>query len=134
MLTRDLTTKVLIVSVFQILGFYSAAYSQDNKLTVKEKKAGWELLFDGESMNKWRSPGSDSFQSKAWTISEGTLFLDARAGRPSGGDIITREEFNDFELTWDFKLTEGANSGLKYAVRIYNPPVRGLGSALGPEN
>lgn len=105
----------------------------DNKLTDKEKKEGWQLLFDGKSMSKWRSSASDSFPTHAWTISDGTLYLQRLAGQPSGGDIITREQFNDFELTWDFKLTEGANSGVKYDVHIYNPPVKGLGSALGPE-
>lgn len=105
----------------------------DNKLTDKEKKEGWELLFDGRSMSKWRTPRSDSFPSKAWVISNGTLFLENQAGQPSGGDIITREQFDDFDLTFDFKLTEGANSGVKYAVHIFNPPVQGLGSVLGPE-
>ena len=113
--------------------YHPQTLAGDNKLTDKEKKQGWELLFDGKSMSKWRTPGSDSFPSKAWVISNGTLFLEKLAGQPSGGDIITREQFNDFELTWDFKLTEGANSGVKYDVHIYNPPVKGLGSALGPE-
>lgn len=112
---------------------FANAYSQDNQLTDKEKKEGWQLLFDGQSMGQWKKPNSDSFPAKGWTVENGTVFIDNNGGRQSGGDIITREQFDDFEFTSDFKLTEGANSGVKYSVHIYNPPVRGLGAVLGPE-
>jgi Domain of Unknown Function (DUF1080) len=125
--------KGLILAVFQVLILFNAAYSQDNILTAKEKKDGWQLLFDGTSMNKWRSSSSDSFPSKGWNIDKGILSVDEAGGRQSGGDIITKELFDDFEFSLDFKLTEGANSGVKYAVYIFNPPVRGLGAVLGPE-
>lgn len=129
---KRLAVKILMLSIFQILTF-SAVYSQDNKLTNKEKKDGWQLLFDGQSMSKWKGALSDSFPSRGWLISDGTLSLNTQAPRSGGGDIITKEEFSDFELMFDFKLTEGANSGVKYAVHIYNPPVPGLGAVLGPE-
>ena len=128
-----MSRKILILLAFYFLVLSNAAYSQDNKLTDKENKEGWQLLFDGKSMNKWRSASSDSFPSKGWKMDDGILFIDNGDGRPSGGDIITKEKFDDFELTVDFKLTEGANSGVKYAVQIFNPPVPGLGSVLGPE-
>ena len=128
-----MSRKILISSVLYLLVLSNTAYSQDNKLTDKENKEGWQLLFDGKSMTKWRSASSDSFPSKGWKIDNGILFIDNGEGRPSGGDIITKEQFGDFELTIDFKLTEGANSGVKYAVQIFNPPVPGLGSVLGPE-
>jgi hypothetical protein len=132
MLLRISKIRMLGLSVlFFVYG--SIAYSQDNTLTNKEKNEGWQLLFDGVSMAKWRGASSDSFPSKGWKIESGLLFIDEADGRPSGGDIITREQFQDFEFTLDFKLTEGANSGVKYAVHIYNPPIRSLGSVLGPE-
>jgi hypothetical protein len=133
MLHKILTCKILILSALQLLVFKSTSYSQDNILTKKEKKDGWQLLFDGASMSKWKGASSDSFPSKGWTIENGALSMDNNGGRQSGGDIITKEQFDDFEFSVDFKLTEGANSGVKYSVQIFNPPVRGLGAVLGPE-
>lgn len=126
-------TKMLIVCFLSFFILNNSLYAQDNKLTDKEKQEGWQLLFDGNSMNKWKTPNSDSFPSKGWVIENGALFIAENGGRQSGGDIITKEQFDDFDLMFDFKLTEGANSGVKYAVHIYNPPIRGLGTVLGPE-
>jgi len=133
MLRSGLKNTILIVSVFQLLLVVSSAYSQDNKLTKKEKKAGWQLLFDGHSMDKWKGASSDSFPKKGWSIEDAVLIDDNVSGRTLGGDILTKEQFEDFEFTIDFKLTEGANSGVKYTVQKYTPGVPGLGSALGPE-
>src|SRR5690554_4536663 len=80
-------------------------------LTDKEQAEGWELLFDGENLDQWRSAKGDNFPSDAWVIEDGALVLTGK-----GGDIITREKYGDFELTWEFNLTEGANSGIKYFV------------------
>lgn len=96
-------------------------------LTAEEKSAGWELLFDGKDLQKWRSVNSETFPSDAWVIEDGSLVLAKR-----GGDIITREKYSDFELAWDFKLTEAANSGVKYFVdTIHN--VNGDLAFNGPE-
>jgi hypothetical protein len=134
MTSKLFTARAIVVFVFQMICLFGIAHSQsDNKLTDKEKAEGWQLLFDGISMSKWKSVGSDSFPSKGWGVADGVLFVDNESGRQLGGDIVTKERFSDFDLSIDFKLTEGANSGLKYAVHIFNPPVRGLGSVLGPE-
>jgi hypothetical protein len=129
---KILANRILTLSLSIVL-LVSSAYAQDNKLTNKEKKEGWQLLFDGSSMSKWKSANSDSFPSKAWVIENGVLFISENSGRQSGGDIITKEQFDDFDFMFDFKLTEGANSGIKYSVHIFNPPIPGLGAALGPE-
>jgi hypothetical protein len=133
MLLKIEKMKMLIVSLFSFLILNNILHAQDNKLTDKEKQEGWQLLFDGNSMSKWKSPNSDSFPSKGWVIENGALFIVENGGRQSGGDIISKEQFDDFDFMFDFKLTEGANSGVKYAVHIYNPAVRGLGTVLGPE-
>lgn len=130
MSTKVLANRILILS-FILFVFTSLTYSQDNKLTAKEKSDGWQLLFDGTSMSKWRSATSDSFPSKGWSVENGILSIGG--GGQSGGDIITKERFNDFELSVDFKLTEGANSGIKYSVHLFNPPLLRLGGAVGPE-
>ncbi len=77
-----------------------------------EKSEDWEILFNGENTDKWRGKDSDSFPSNGWIIKDGSLFLDKKGS----GDIITRDMFSDFELVLDFKLTHGANSGIKYFV------------------
>jgi hypothetical protein len=128
-----LPIRTIILSAFPILVFCCTVHSQDNRLTDREKKDGWQLLFDGTSMNRWKTASSDSFPSKGWTIDNGELSIEEAGGRQTAGDIITREQFEEFEFTLDFKLTAGANSGIKYSVHLFNPPVRGLGAALGPE-
>ena len=130
---KSCSIKILILFIFQILVLSTLAFSQDNILTDKEKREGWQLLFDGSSMSKWRSANSDSFPSKGWTVANGVVFIGDAGGRQSGVDVITREPFDDFDFMFDFKLTEGANSGVKYSVHFFNPPISGLGGVLGPE-
>ena len=77
------------------------------------QKAGWEVLFDGKDTEKWKSTESDTFPTNAWGTTGGTLFVKDHV---KGADIITREVFTNFQLEFDFNLTEGANSGVKYVV------------------
>lgn len=85
-----------------------------NTLSDEEKAAGWELLFDGKDPNiRWRSIRGDKFPAAGWTIEKEALVL--LPGR-KGGDIITREQFSDFELMLDYKLADSANTGIKYFV------------------
>jgi hypothetical protein len=88
-----------------------------NTLSPAEKAAGWKLLFDGKTTNGWRAFHSPSFPSSGWVIEDGALKRVAANGRPGGGgDIITADEYGDFELTLDWKLSPGGNSGLKYLI------------------
>jgi len=80
-------------------------------LTDAEKAAGWKLLFDGKTTAGWVALGGAPFPEKGWKAENGTLHHAAKGG---GGDIITREQFDDFELVWDWKIAPGANGGLKY--------------------
>ncbi|HEX6316062.1 MAG TPA: DUF1080 domain-containing protein [Gemmatimonadaceae bacterium] len=79
-----------------------------NTLTAEEKAAGWKLLFDGKTTAGWRAYGADSMPS-GWQAVDGSL---ARVSRAA--DIITREQFGDFELTLDWKVERGGNSGVFY--------------------
>jgi len=91
-----------------------------NSLSPGEMEQGWELLFDGKTTNGWRGANLDHFPDKGWEIKDGILSVLESGGAESqnGGDIITREQYSAFELKWDFKLTEGANSGVKYFVDL----------------
>lgn len=100
-----------------------------NLLTAAEKKAGWQLLFDGKTSAGWRGVGKNTFPTQGWKIENGELIVLESAGDKSlqGGDIVTARAYENFELTLETKLTPGANSGLKYFVTEQK------GSALGLE-
>jgi len=90
-----------------------------NTLTKAEKKAGWRLLFDGKTTAGWRGAKKDAFPAKGWEITDGILTVLESGGGESehGGDIVTEAEYGNFELKFEFRLTPGANSGLKYFVQ-----------------
>jgi hypothetical protein len=96
----------------------SCGLPADNRLTEQEKEDGWQLLFDGETMNGWRCIYTDSFPKNGWHIADGCLIVERDKGGESanGGDLITTKEYGNFELTFDFCITSGANSGIKYFV------------------
>ena len=89
-----------------------------NTITEEEKKQGWRLLWDGKTTDGWRGAYKEEFPEKGWQIQDGVLQVLESGGGESvhGGDIVTEEEFAAFDLQLDFKLTEGANSGIKYFV------------------
>lgn len=79
-----------------------------------ENKDNWTVLFDGKSMDAWRGHNSQTLPAK-WQVQEGVLVFDP-AIEGKGGDIITKDEYADFEFELDFKITKGTNSGIKYFV------------------
>ncbi|MEO1450218.1 MAG: DUF1080 domain-containing protein [Bacteroidota bacterium] len=89
-----------------------------NYLSPQERAQGWELLFDGKSTRGWRGAGKDAFPKGGWKVEKGELVVEASDGGEStnGGDIVTAEEYQMFEFKVDFKLSEGANSGIKYYI------------------
>lgn len=103
-----------------------------NEVSAQEKKEGFSLLWDGKSTNGWIGAYKDKFPAKGWNISNGELSVDKATGGEStnGGDIVTVKEYGPFELKFDFKLTEGANSGVKYYVTLSEG---NKGSAIGME-
>lgn len=107
------------------------AKNLDNTLLPSEK--GFKLLFDGKTTAGWRSAKTDGFPQKGWVVENGILTVLGPDSSQStgGGDIITVDKYGDFELHLDFKLTPGANSGVKYFV---NPePSNAASSSIGLE-
>ncbi|RFS18700.1 DUF1080 domain-containing protein [Chitinophaga silvatica] len=102
-----------VILLFTACAFSTVvAVAQKPALTKKEKKAGWHLLFDGKTTNGWKAANGKPFPEKGWVIKDYTLQTDPASGH--GGDIITDTKYTDFELSLDFRVTKGANSGIKY--------------------
>jgi hypothetical protein len=103
-----------------------------NNLTDYEKKNGWKLLFDGVDSKGWKGAYKDGFPDTGWQIKDGVLTVLASEGKEGGvgGDIVTTDQFSAFDLSFEFKLTTGANSGVKYFVTLKE---HNTGSAIGLE-
>lgn len=103
-----------------------------NDISTAEKKAGLKLLFNGKDTKGWRSVSGQSFPDKGWEVKDGVITVLKSDGGEStnGGDIVTKEQYAVFDLSFEFKLTEGANSGVKYFVTLKE---QSTGSAIGPE-
>jgi len=104
-----------------------------NELTESEKQSGWKLLFDGETSNGWRNAYAEAFPESGWKIEDGIITVLASDGTESqnGGDIVTIDEYSNFDLRLQVKITEGANSGVKYFVTEQEEG--NTGSAIGLE-
>ena len=112
-----LATTITIISCNRNL---TQKISTPNSLTAKEKKAGWQLLFDGHSYTGWHKYGGAS-TGRAWIIKDSSIYFDAAAKNANpqnydGGDIVTNEVFADFHLTYDWKIVPGGNSGVIFYV------------------
>lgn len=108
-----------------------------NALTFSQSDWGWDLLYDGSTMDKWRGARSEKFpyseKGKGWDVEDGVVMIHESGGAESAdaGDIVTRDLYSDFELWIDFKITPGANSGIKYFVDA--DLNKGEGSSIGLE-
>lgn len=103
-----------------------------NNLSEAEKANGVAQLWDAKTTTGWRGAHKEKFPEKGWAITDGTLNVQPSTGGEStnGGDIVTEGEYGAFALQFDFKLTEGANSGIKYFV---TEKEAASGSAIGLE-
>jgi hypothetical protein len=127
--------KPLLFAVSLALTLVSA-HAADNQLTPAEKSAGWELLFDGKSFTGWRGYRLQALPANlGWEIKDGTLHAKQVKYDMSNipmtefrkSELITEKKFNDFELSWDWRISKAGNNGLKYMVTEERP------NAPGPE-
>ncbi len=111
---------------------YQVADFIPNNISTVEAEQGYQLLWDGKSTVGWKGANTESFPGKGWDIKDGELQVLSSAGAESqnGGDIVTTNEYSAFVLQFDFKLSAGANSGVKYFV---TGKENTSGSAIGLE-
>ncbi|MDO9255924.1 MAG: DUF1080 domain-containing protein [Bacteroidales bacterium] len=87
----------------------------DNSLSKKEIKQGWQMLFDGQTLNGWKGYNSDKMFS-CWSVANGELVCQGEGGSVTAGDIITVANFDNFELCLEWSISKAGNSGIFYHV------------------
>ncbi len=104
---------IKIYSLLLVLSFIgiNLAKAQLPFLSKKEIKEGWTLVFDGKTFKGWQKANGTPFTGKGWKIENGVFSVSLQDGE--GGDIVTTKEYTDFDLSLDFKLEKGTNSGVK---------------------
>jgi hypothetical protein len=109
----------IVILAFIMIPAIISAQSSDkkrvNSLTKKENKQGWQLLFDGQTLNGWKGYNSDKMFS-CWSVSNGELVCLGEGGSVTAGDIITTADFDNFELSLDWSISKAGNSGIFYHV------------------
>ena len=111
-----------MMTVLAMLASPALAAPSANSLTSEEKAAGWKLLFDGESLKEWRLYNQKAAPESGWKVEDGLL---KKLPRQRGGDIVTEGKFDNFDLTWEWRVAPGGNNGLKYLVTEERPSAPG---------
>ncbi len=106
--------KVFLFGLAGLLLLACQSEAKDNVLTKAEIAQGWQLLFDGQTMDHWRNFNAESLAG--WAIEDGCMVA-LGLGGDFAHDIITREQYENFELYLEWKLTPKANSGIFYLAR-----------------
>jgi 3-keto-disaccharide hydrolase len=109
---------MLAVVVIAFVGDAAAADTPANTLTPAERAAGWRLLFDGTSLAGWRGYRKPDPTGTRWKVTDGALCIPHDDGSDTLGqrDIVSSDEFDTFDLDFEWKVGPGSNSGLKYFV------------------
>jgi hypothetical protein len=105
--------------LFSVILFYCGSVQSqenDNELSPEEYACGWELLFDGHTLNGWKAYGGDV--PKTWMVSENSIYCN---GTRPADHIMTVGEYRDFDLKFDWKIQENGNSGVFYRLREGRP-------------
>ncbi len=126
-------TKNLALEKLPYYGEIPQVNAIDNTISDEEQAQGWKLLWDGKTTTGWRGAKATSFPQHGWKVENGELVVLKAGGGEStnGGDIVTTKKYKNFELSVDFRITEGANSGIKYFVDTETN--KGAGSSIGCE-
>ena len=106
------------ISLFILAAVLFSGFSEpeSNKKAPEQSKKGWQKLFDGKTTSGWHSYGKQQAGS-SWKVKDGALYLDAKnKTKESGGDLTTNEEFSNFHLKLEWKISKNGNSGIIFFV------------------
>ena len=121
--------KVFFMCMAAGLAATACSSQQPNTLTEAEKAEGWELLFDGKTLDGWKDYNGDSL-TQPWHVADGCIQANGD-GSDLSGYIVTDQEFDNFILDWDWKLSYGGNSGMLY--HVVEDPYFPVPYVTGPE-
>jgi len=107
--------RMMALSALVLLGSTGIAQTP-NTLTKKEIKEGWKLLFDGKTTQGWHTYLRDTVGSK-WQVKDGALIFDPSQPASGGGDIVTNDVYENFELHLEWRISKGGNSGIIFDVQ-----------------
>lgn len=108
--------KQIIILIVFIMSAAAITAQKTNTLTKQEKKQGWKLLFDGKTTQGWHTYLRDTVGSK-WQVMNGALVFDTSKPKSGGGDIVTNEAFENFEMHLEWKISKGGNSGIIFDIQ-----------------
>ncbi len=104
-----------ILLTVAVVSAQTSGSQANNSLTKKEKKQGWQLLFDGHTLNGWKVYNSENL-SGDWKVSNGEIVCKAEGGMETEADLITLADFDNFELELEWNISKEGNSGILYHV------------------
>ena len=102
-----------IITSLLLAACVACVSAADNQLTAREQAEGWKLLFDGKSAKGWRNLKKQGLPEKGWVVENGALKLEPKS---RGGDLISVEKYEQFDLKWEWRIPAGSNNGLKYFI------------------
>ena len=126
---KKTATSVLTLCAASLTLFASCQQEKHNQLTKQETAEGWQLLFDGQTLNGWRDYNGTEL-TQPWHVVDGCIQAKGD-GSDESGYIVTDKQFDNFELSWDWKLSKGGNSGMLY--HVVERPQYAVPYVTGPE-
>ena len=107
--------KKMKAGTFLVLPVLTFAATQPNTLSPQERRDGWVLLFDGKSMKGWEDPSEKLPAGNAWAVENGAIRT--RYKPRITEDLFSKRKFRDFELSFEWRISPGGNSGVKYRIQ-----------------
>ena len=126
---KTIATQMLAMGALSVALFTSCSGQEPNTLTPEEVADGWTLLFDGQTMNGWKDYNGTTL-TEPWHVVDGCIQAKGD-GSDASGYIVTDKEYENFELSWDWKLSKGGNSGMLY--HVVERPQYAVPYVTGPE-
>jgi hypothetical protein len=104
--------KYLFFALLSLFIFTSCSKNKDNQLSSDEEKDGWKLLFDGKTLTNWHLYNNPDNTSSAWKVEDGAMVYSADSANVEHEDLVTNQDFENFDFKFEWKISEEGNSGV----------------------